>query len=173
MTPPQLDLENPIEVSLIKLMQAESAPPPLTFPEVSHGLPVRGLLLSAVAHQLVVVAILLLSFTLTRTYLPASRAFNGTIKLSDAKGVIYLPVLGGGSEGSGVVPGACSLIIPGVGQLINGEGDKALGVFAVFVVTGAAFLTGLPLIGGIFGIAHLATHVYAAGDAYLQGRKKR
>jgi hypothetical protein len=106
MKPPPLDVENTIEVSLIKLMQAESAPPPLTFPEVSHGLPVRGLLLSAVAHQLAVVAILLLSFTLTRTYLPASRAFNGTIKLSDAKGVIYLPVLGGGSEGSGHQGGA-------------------------------------------------------------------
>jgi len=106
MKPPPLDVENPIEVSLIKLMQAESAPPPLTFPEVSQGLPVRGLLLSAVAHQLVVVAILLLSFTLTRTLLPASRAFNGTIKLSDARGVIYLPVLGGGSEGSGHRGGA-------------------------------------------------------------------
>src|SRR6266849_417394 len=106
MKPPSLDVENPIEVSLIKLMQAESAPPPLTFPEVSQGLPVRGLLLSAVAHQLVVVAILLLSFTLTRTYLPRSRAFNGTIKLRDAKGVIYLPVLGGGSEGSGHQGGA-------------------------------------------------------------------
>ena len=110
MKAPQLDVENPIEVSLIKLMQAESAPPPLTFPEVRHGLPVRGLLLSALAHQLVVVAVLLLYFTLTRTYLPASRAFNGTIKLSDAKGVIYLPVLGGGSEGSGHKGGA-----PGVG----------------------------------------------------------
>src|SRR5882724_6870804 len=106
MKPPPLEVENAIEVSLIKLMQAESAPPPLTFPEISHGLPVRGLLLSAVAHQLAVVAILLLSFTLTRTYLPASRAFNETIKLSDAKGVIYLPVLGGGSEGSGHQGGA-------------------------------------------------------------------
>ena len=111
MKPPPLDVENPIEVSLIKLMQAESAPPPLTFPEVSHGLPVRGLLLSALAHQLVVVAILLLSFTLIRTYLPASRAFNGTIKLSDAKGVIYLPVLGGGSEGSGHKGGAPGVAI--------------------------------------------------------------
>ena len=106
MKPSPVDVENPIEVSLIKLMRAESAPPPLTFPEVSHGLPVRGLLLSAVAHQLAVVVILLLSFTLTRTYLPASRAFTGTIKLSDAKGVIYLPVLGGGSQGSGREGGA-------------------------------------------------------------------
>ena len=42
-----------------------------------------------------------MSFTLSRTQLPASRTFNETIKLSDAKGVIYLPVLGGGGEGSG------------------------------------------------------------------------
>jgi len=26
--------------------------------------------------------------------------------------------------------------------------------------------------GGIFGLAHLVTHVYAVGDAYVQGRKK-
>ena len=102
MTPTPLDVENPIEVSLIELMQAESAPPPLTFPEVSHGyLPARGLFLSAVAHELVIVVIFLFSFALSRTHLPASRVFNGTIKLSDAKGVIYLPVLGGGGEGSG------------------------------------------------------------------------
>src|SRR5882724_11497337 len=106
MKPPPLEVENAIEVSLIKLMQAESAPPPLTFPEISHGLPIRGLFLSAIAHELIIVVILLLSFTLTRTYLPASRAFNETIKLSDAKGVIYLPVLGGGSEGSGHQGGA-------------------------------------------------------------------
>ena len=88
MKPPQLDVENPIEVSLIKLMQAESAPPPLTFPEISHGLPIRGLFLSAIAHELVVVVIFLFSFALSRIPLPASRVFNETIKLSDAKGVI-------------------------------------------------------------------------------------
>ena len=101
MKPPQLDIENPIEVSLIKLMRTESAPPPLTFPEVSHGLPIRGFFLSAVAHELVIVIVFLVSFTLSRTQLPASRVFNETIKLSDAKGVLYLPVLGGGGEGSG------------------------------------------------------------------------
>ena len=61
MTPPPLDVENPIEVSLIKLMRAEFAPPPLTFIEVSHRLPVRGLFLSVIAHELVIVAIFLLS----------------------------------------------------------------------------------------------------------------
>ena len=107
MTPPDLDVENPIEVSLIRLIQGQSAPPPLTFPDVSHGyLPGRALFFSSVIHELVIVVILLLSFTLSRTQLPASRTFNGTIKLSDAKGVIYLPVLGGGGEGSGQMGGS-------------------------------------------------------------------
>src|SRR5260370_10543850 len=102
MTPPPLDVENPIEVSLIRLMQGQSAPPPLTFPDVSHGyVPSRGLFLSAIVHELIIVAIFLVSFTLSRTHLPGSRAFNDTIKLSDAKGVVYLPVLGGGGEGNG------------------------------------------------------------------------
>jgi hypothetical protein len=76
------------------------------------------------------------------------------------------------SGGSGLVPAACSLVIPGVGQLINGETDKAIGVFVVAAATGAAFLGGLPLIGGVLGLVHLATHVYAVGDAYIQARKK-
>ncbi len=75
-------------------------------------------------------------------------------------------------SGNGIVPAVCSAVIPGVGQLVNGETDKAIGVFAVAAVTGLAFLGGLPLLGGIFGLAHLATHVYAVGDAYIQGRKK-
>lgn len=79
----------------------------------------------------------------------------------------------GGGGGSGVVPAVGSLIIPGVGQLLNGESDKALGMFVVSVVTGASFLLGLPLLGGIFGLAHLATRVYSTGDAYIQGKKKR
>jgi len=102
MKPPLLDVEDPIEVSLIKLVRTESAPPPLTFPEVSHGyLPGRALFFSSIIHELVIALLLLASFTLSRTQLPRSRAFNETIKLSDAKGVIYLPVLGGGGEGSG------------------------------------------------------------------------
>jgi hypothetical protein len=72
-----------------------------------------------------------------------------------------------------VVPAVASFFVPGVGQLINGESDKAIGVFVVSVATAAAFLGGLPLIGGILGLCHAATHVYAVGDAYIQGKKKR
>jgi hypothetical protein len=107
MTPPQLDVENQIEVSLIRLMREQSEPPALTFPDVSHGyLPGRGLFFSVVVHELVISAILLLTVTLSRTHLPGSRAFNDVIKLSDAKGVVYLPVLGGGGEGNGHHGGA-------------------------------------------------------------------
>jgi len=107
MTPPPLDVENPIEVSLIRLVQGQTQPPALTFPDISHGyLPGRALFLSSLVHELIIVALLLLSFTLSRTHLPASRSFNDVIKLSDAKGVVYLPVLGGGSEGSGHTGGS-------------------------------------------------------------------
>ena len=78
-----------------------------------------------------------------------------------------------GGSGSGVVPAVASFFVPGVGQLINGETDKAIGVFVVSVATAAAFLGGLPLIGGILGIVHAGTHIYAVGDAYIQGKKKR
>lgn len=75
-------------------------------------------------------------------------------------------------SGSGFVPGAASFLIPGVGQLINGETDKGIGVFAVSVLTGLAFLTHMPLVGGICALVHIGTRIYAAGDAYVQGKKR-
>jgi len=77
------------------------------------------------------------------------------------------------SKVTGVVPAAASFALPGAGQLINGQGVKAVGVFGVAIATGAAFLTGLPLLGGAIAVAHVVTHVYAVGDAYVQARKKR
>jgi TM2 domain-containing membrane protein YozV len=77
------------------------------------------------------------------------------------------------SKARGVVPAAASFVVPGVGQLMNGQGSKALGVFGIAMATGAAFLTGLPILGGVIGLTHLATHAYAVGDAYVQARKKR
>ena len=79
----------------------------------------------------------------------------------------------GPSKATGIVPAAASFVVPGVGQAINGQGGKAIKVFGLAIATGAAFLTGLPLLGGAIGIAHLVTHVYAVGDAYVIARKKR
>ena len=77
------------------------------------------------------------------------------------------------SKMTGVVPAAASFAMPGVGQLLNGQGKKAAATFGVAMATGAAFLTGLPLLGGVIGVAHLVAHGYAVGDAYIQARKKR
>lgn len=77
------------------------------------------------------------------------------------------------SKLKGVVPAAASLAIPGSGQLLNGQGKKALATFGIAMATGAAFLTGLPLLGGVIGVAHLVAHGYAVGDAYIAARKKR
>ena len=77
-----------------------------------------------------------------------------------------------GNGGAGVVPAACSAVVPGLGQLVNGESDKALGVFAVAVVSGASFLGAIPLLGGIAGLIYAGTWIYGVADGYVQGRKK-
>jgi hypothetical protein len=77
-----------------------------------------------------------------------------------------------GGGGTGVVPAVCSAVIPGVGQLVNGEGDKALGVFAVAVVSGAGFLGAIPLVGTVAGLVYAGTWLYGVADGYIQGRKK-
>jgi hypothetical protein len=78
-----------------------------------------------------------------------------------------------GGGGSGVVPAVASAIVPGVGQLINGETDKAIGVFVVSLVCGASLVGALPLIGSIAGVVGAATWVYGVADGYIQGKKKR
>jgi len=77
-----------------------------------------------------------------------------------------------GGGGSGVVPAVCSAFIPGVGQLVNGETDKAIGVFAVAVISGASFVGAIPLIGSLAGLVYGATWLYGVADGYIQGRKR-
>jgi hypothetical protein len=77
-----------------------------------------------------------------------------------------------GGGGTGVVPAVCSAVVPGLGQLVNGESDKALGVFAVAVVSGASFLGAIPLIGTVAGLVAAGTWLYGVADGYIQGRKR-
>ena len=77
-----------------------------------------------------------------------------------------------GGGGSGILPAVCSAIVPGVGQLLNGETDKAIGVFTVSVISGLGFLGVIPIVGPIAGAVFLATRIYAVADGYIQGRKK-
>jgi hypothetical protein len=79
---------------------------------------------------------------------------------------------GGGGGGSGIVPAVCSALIPGVGQLVNGETDKAIGVFVVAAIAGASFLGALPILGGVAHLVFGATWLYGVADGYIQGRKK-
>ncbi len=78
----------------------------------------------------------------------------------------------GGGGGSGVVPAVCSAVLPGVGQLVNGETDKAIGVFAVYAVAGAGFIGAIPIVGWAAGLVAGATWLYGVADAYVTGKKK-
>jgi len=82
-------------------------------------------------------------------------------------------VKSGHGKGSGVVPAVCSAILPGVGQLVNGETDKAIGVFVVAAVSGASLVGAIPLIGSVAGLLYGATWLYGVADGFVQGRKKR
>jgi TM2 domain-containing membrane protein YozV len=73
----------------------------------------------------------------------------------------------------GLIPAVCSAVIPGVGQLVNGDTDKAIGVFVVAAVSGASFLHVLPLLGPVAGLVYGATWLYGVADGFVQGRKKR
>jgi TM2 domain-containing membrane protein YozV len=78
-----------------------------------------------------------------------------------------------GGGGNGVVPAVCSAVIPGVGQLVNGETDKAIGVFAVAVIAGGSFIGAIPILGSIAGLVYAGTWLYGVADGYVQGKRKR
>jgi TM2 domain-containing membrane protein YozV len=75
-------------------------------------------------------------------------------------------------SGNGVVPAVCSAVIPGVGQLVNGDTEKAIGVFVVYAVAGASFLGAIPVLGTIAGLVAGATWLYGVADGYITGKKK-
>lgn len=77
-----------------------------------------------------------------------------------------------GSAIDGAVPAVASAVVPGLGQLINGEGDKALGVFVTWAVAGASVLGSIPLVGTVAGAVVACTWIYGVADGYFTGRKK-
>ncbi len=78
-----------------------------------------------------------------------------------------------GRGSSGVVPGVASLLVPGLGQLVNGQSDKAIGMFSVWAIAGLGIIGAIPLVGWVAGGVVTAMHVYAGADGYLTARKKR
>ena len=81
-----------------------------------------------------------------------------------------------GSTVDGLVPAVASGFIPGLGQLINRENDKAIGVFVVAAICGAGLLGGLlgglPVIGGLASLVGFVTWIYAMVDGYVTGRRR-
>ena len=77
-----------------------------------------------------------------------------------------------GSFASGAVPAVASGVLPGLGQLLNRDSNKALGVFVV-AAGGVFFLSHLPLVGGLAWLAGAGAWIYGIADGYYQGRKKR
>lgn len=78
-----------------------------------------------------------------------------------------------GGNGSGVPPAICSAVLPGLGQIINGDTDKGIGVMAVALISGAGFVGAIPILGWLAGGVYTATWLYGVADGYIQGRKKR
>ena len=82
------------------------------------------------------------------------------------------------SNTRGLISGVPSLFLPGSGQVLNGEGDKALGMFALWggALIFAAVGGGLPLLGGLAawvgGVVAGGTSIVAGADGFIQGRKK-
>ncbi len=70
----------------------------------------------------------------------------------------------------GVVPAVASAVIPGLGQLLNKQSDKAIGVFAV--VVGGWLLSFLPLVGWIPWLVAACAWLYGVADGYVTGKKK-
>lgn len=75
--------------------------------------------------------------------------------------------------GSGIVPAVASAFLPGLGQLINGESDKAIGVFTVWGVAGLGVVGAIPVVGWAAGLVVGATLVYGVADGFISGRRKR
>lgn len=73
---------------------------------------------------------------------------------------------------SGAVPAVASLIIPGAGQILNREPDKAFVIFALWLGAALALLGAFPLSGGVAALVFIGTHVCAIGDAYVTGRRR-
>ena len=67
-----------------------------------------------------------------------------------------------GSKTRGIIPAVASAIIPGVGQMVNGQFEKGVGVLVVYAVAGASMIKWIPVIGAVgWAIAGAAAIVVA------------
>src|SRR5713226_7644131 len=108
-----LDIETPTEI--FPIPEPQRVPLRLTFPNLTQRyVPARGLLFSAIVHELVLAAMFFITFHLSRTHLPRPVRLTQMIDLGEAGKIVYLPMVGGGEEGNGHEGGA-----PGVSQRLS------------------------------------------------------
>src|SRR5229473_2584571 len=106
--------------------EPQLAPVQLTFTEVGHGYrPGRGLLYSVIAHEIALFSIFFLSFSYRYVHHPRPPDLTQVIDLTNPKQVIYLPTLGGGSEGNGQAGGGPE-VSPKVSSAAPARSSKGL-----------------------------------------------
>jgi len=70
------------------------------------------------------------------------------------------------------IPGIASFLIPGLGQLLNGQMDRAILFFGVdiAIIVGGGYISTIAPYGylgySVVGLAHLAWSLYSGFDAY-------
>ena len=77
------------------------------------------------------------------------------------------------SVARGAIPAVASAILPGAGQLINGQTNKALGVFAVWGIAGLGIFGLIPVIGQAAWLVGGAAWLYGVADGYFTGKGNR
>ena len=96
--------------------------------------------------------------------------------------LLFLPAMNAAGQDSAEawIPGLASFLIPGLGQLLNDELDKAILHFVVdiAIVVGGGYATALlPLPMGLYrysvvGLAHLGWSLFSGFDAYSVAKEK-
>ena len=71
-----------------------------------------------------------------------------------------------------MIAAVASGVLPGLGQLVNGETDKAIGVGATAFVAGLGIWSALPLLGPAAAVIGGATWLYGVADGYFTGKRK-
>lgn len=72
------------------------------------------------------------------------------------------------NDANGLVPAIASGLVPGLGQLLNKDGDKAIGIFVVFAAS--LLLSMIPIIGVFPFLAAVGTWGYGVIDGYVSGK---
>jgi hypothetical protein len=90
-----------VDTAVLEFRKNVCAPAPLTFPEIKPGYRAGWSLASSViVHELVVFGVLLLSLIPLHIGPPTATQMSEVLHLSPADKIVYLPTIGGGSEGN-------------------------------------------------------------------------